>query len=129
MKTKTIQTNAGRRNRDGRLTARPGAAKIMAGVRELDRAMNSGRSLKESHPRRTVQVNEPGDYSPADVRKLRDVLGVSQSVFAKLLGVSSELVENWEQSVTVPRPIARRLLDEISRDPRAFAKRVFGSAA
>jgi DNA-binding transcriptional regulator YiaG len=56
-------------------------------------------------------------------------LRVSQAVLAKLLGVSVELVEHWEQGVCEPRRAIRRLLDEIARDPAGFLRRHITHAA
>jgi putative transcriptional regulator len=69
---------------------------------------------------REVTVTAPREYSPAAVRGLREAMGVSQGVFAQLVGVSSETVENWEQGVIAPRPIARRLLDIIAANPPGY---------
>jgi putative transcriptional regulator len=69
---------------------------------------------------RDVEIAEPGNYRAKDVRVLRDVIGVSQAVFACLVGVSPELVESWEQGLRRPAAPVRRLLDKISEDPAAF---------
>jgi putative transcriptional regulator len=69
---------------------------------------------------REVEVAAPREYTPGDVRKLRESMRVSQGVFALLVGVSSETVENWEQGVIAPRPIARRLLDLIATNPSGY---------
>jgi len=87
---------------------------------EIANAVESGRSLEEQLTVRMVEINEPGQYNAKRVRKLRARMGISQAVFAKMLGVSTVLIQHWEQGVTVPRPIARRLLDEISRDPATY---------
>lgn len=70
---------------------------------------------------RTVRLElEPTDYSPEDIKELRQQLGVSQAVFAKLLAVSAKLVQHWEHGERLPQPIARRLLDEIRSDPKRW---------
>jgi len=71
---------------------------------------------------RHVEVPEPEEYPPSRIVKLRQELGVSQPVFAKLMGASTVLVQSWEQGQRVPSPMARRLLDEIRRDPRRWAQ-------
>jgi putative transcriptional regulator len=70
----------------------------------------------------TSRVTEPGFYSPAELRALRESLGASQSVFAGLVGVSKSLVEHWEGGIRVPSAMARRLLDAIAADPRRFLR-------
>ncbi|MDB5356293.1 MAG: higA-2 [Phycisphaerales bacterium] len=73
---------------------------------------------------REVEITEPRVYTPKDVRALRDRVGVSQRVFAHIVGVSPELIESWEQGVREPAPLARRLLETIDADPIAFTRRV-----
>lgn len=70
----------------------------------------------------TSRVAEPGAYAPAELRALRESLGVSQSVFAGLVGVSKSLVEHWEAGIRIPSAMARRLLDAIAADPRGFLR-------
>ena len=97
--------------------------RLVASMREVVSALESGEPLESQLTVRTVEISDPGTYSARLVRALRSEIGASQAVFAKLLGISVELVQNWEQGVTTPRPIARRLLDEVSRDPAAYAAR------
>jgi putative transcriptional regulator len=96
---------------------------ITDALSEVLEAVRSDRPLRERLTVRTIEVCAPRTYSPKAVRKTRDRLAVSQAVFARLMGVSVELIEHWEQGIASPRPLARRLLDEINRDPRAFISR------
>lgn len=66
---------------------------------------------------RTVRVVEPGIYRPGAVRAARRRLGVSQAVFAQLLGVSQVLVRSWERGARTPAAVACRLLDLIREHP------------
>jgi DNA-binding transcriptional regulator YiaG len=53
----------------------------------------------------TVALPEPPSaYDAAAVRATRDRLGVSQAIFAHLLGVSAVLVRAWEQGHCTPAP-------------------------
>lgn len=97
--------------------------RLIASMREVAEALESGRPLQAQLTVRTVEISEPGTYTARKIRQLRTQMGVSQAVFAKLVGVSTVLVQHWEQGVTAPRPTARRLLDEISRDPSRYAAR------
>jgi putative transcriptional regulator len=67
-----------------------------------------------------VEIPDPCEYRPRDVRALRDAVGVTQRLFARLVGVSPELVEHWEQGVRKPSPLARRLMDKIKEDPAHY---------
>ena len=93
-------------------------------MKQVADALESGRSLSSLLPGREVAIVDPGDYGATRIRKLRYTTGASQAVFARIVDVSVELVEHWERGVATPRPIARRLLGEISRDPAAYAARI-----
>jgi putative transcriptional regulator len=64
----------------------------------------------------------PTRYDATTVRATRDVIGVSQAVFARMLGVSTVLVQSWEQDVRKPVAMACRLLDEINANPRRWRR-------
>ncbi|HEY1684703.1 MAG TPA: helix-turn-helix domain-containing protein [Tepidisphaeraceae bacterium] len=72
---------------------------------------------------KTVEIPDPPRFSAGAVRRLRNQLGLSQGLFAKLLGVSRKLVEAWETGSRTPSPMACRLLDAISRNPTFYIKR------
>jgi putative transcriptional regulator len=101
----------------------------MAGMRELERMMDQGKTPQEMFTVRTVQVPDPGPYRARQVRELRASLGVSQAVFARLLGVSVVLVKSWERGLRAPSPLARRLLDTIKADPSGWLATVRETAA
>jgi putative transcriptional regulator len=105
------------------------ADEIVAGMRELERMMDEGKKPNEMFTARTVEVPDPAIYRAAQVRKLRHDLGVSQAVFAHLLGVSVVLVKSWERGVRQPNLMARRLLDTIRADPPRWLATVRQMAA
>lgn len=72
---------------------------------------------------KTVEIPDAPPCGAAAVHKLRDRLGLSQGLFAKLLGVSRKLVEAWEAGTRTPSPMACRLLDAIDRNPSLFVRR------
>ncbi|HEV2293150.1 MAG TPA: helix-turn-helix domain-containing protein [Tepidisphaeraceae bacterium] len=72
---------------------------------------------------KTVEISDPPHFSAAAVHKLRDRLGLSQALFAKLLAISRKLVEAWEAGTRTPSPMACRLLDAISRNPSTYVRR------
>jgi DNA-binding transcriptional regulator YiaG len=65
-------------------------------------------------------VREPKNFSAEQIRKLRRQIGLSQPVFAGLLGVSVNAIRNWEQGRNAPGMMARRFLEMIADDPQAF---------
>jgi DNA-binding transcriptional regulator YiaG len=72
---------------------------------------------------KTVEIPDPPCFDGVAVHKLRNRLGLSQGLFAKLLGASRKLVEAWEAGTRTPSPMACRLLDAIGRHPSVFVRR------
>ena len=54
---------------------------------------------------------------PNEIQKIRKTLGVSQSVFAKLLNVSLSSIRQWEQGVRKPSGSTMILLELLQREP------------
>ncbi len=74
---------------------------------------------------RTMSLNlAASTYSPKRVRRVRALLGLSQSLFAQFLGVSAATVQSWEQGVKMPARMACRFMDEILRDPQQWQHRI-----
>lgn len=58
--------------------------------------------------------------SAADVRRVRESLGVSQAVFAAFLNVPARTVVSWENSQRQPSGAALKLLDIAERHPEVL---------
>jgi putative transcriptional regulator len=58
-------------------------------------------------------------FRPDDVRGIRSKLGLSQSEFALLIGVSVATLQNWEQGRRQPEGPARALLRIAAKNPEA----------
>ena len=58
-------------------------------------------------------LGPPPCYSSREIVKLREKYGVSQSVFAALLNVSTSTVQKWEQGQKEPGTAASRLLQVV----------------
>lgn len=98
---------------------------IIADLEELATTLEAGTPLREKYTIRTVhRVPDPAPYAAADVRRARELVGVSQPVFAQMLGVSAALVRSWECGQRKPAPIARRLLDLVRSNPAAWRKMI-----
>jgi DNA-binding transcriptional regulator YiaG len=115
--TPAIDKARPRRNvRKSRTTA--AGRELIAAVKEMHRAVTtgdySGMTVRE------VEIPDPCAFDAAAVKALRGKLGTSIAVFAQLCGVSSKLVEHWEQERRVPSPLACRLLERIAADPAAY---------
>ncbi len=68
-------------------------------------------------------------FRPADVRTVRAELGVSQSEFALMIGVSVATLRNWEQGRRTPEGPALALLRVAIKDSRAVAEALHGPSA
>jgi putative transcriptional regulator len=66
---------------------------------------------------REVVVRQPPKYDAERILQLRQKLGVSQSVFASMLGVQPPTVRAWEQEQKAPSGSARRLLEIYEQRP------------
>src|SRR5262245_56850084 len=74
---------------------------------------------------RQIKLNlHPKEYSPEMVRQTRELLGISQALFAKFLGVSPKTVQGWEHGINSPNRMACRFMDEIRRTPDHWADRL-----
>ena len=59
-------------------------------------------------------------YKPADIRAIRERLGLSQSRFAMLIGISVSTLQNWEQGSRTPDGPAQMRLRVADRHPEAI---------
>lgn len=60
------------------------------------------------------------EYSPMDIKAIRQKLDKSQREFALMIGVSVGTLQNWEQGRRKPVGPARALLRVASQSPEAF---------
>jgi putative transcriptional regulator len=89
---------------------------------ELKESVKEAGSIRrrERRPSRVFRV------SPAGVKKARSALGLSQTEFAQMIGVSVGTLRNWEQGRRVPEGPARALLLVAARNPQAVAAALRG---
>jgi putative transcriptional regulator len=69
----------------------------------------------KSKPSRTFEVKTAND-----VVRVRNKLGLSQNKFARLLGISENTLQNWEQGRRRPAGPAKVLLKVAARHPEAI---------
>lgn len=103
----------------------PAGTKIVSAFQEAIDVMRSGKTLPGRLTVRSCHAEfvRPS-YGPEDVRRVRDLLGMSQVVFARFLGVDPNTVRSWEQGTRPPSSIARRFMGEIEEDPAYWRQRV-----
>ena len=58
-------------------------------------------------------------HADPDPRAIRKRLGLSQSRFAAIIGVSVRTLQNWEQGRRQPEGPAKALLRVVDKDPEA----------
>jgi DNA-binding transcriptional regulator YiaG len=91
-------------------------------MKEMDGWLETGEPLEAHFTARTVgTIPPPSQYEGKRIASLRRRLGASQTVFAQLIGASAPLVRAWERGGRRPSAMARRLLDEIDREPDRWA--------
>ncbi|MGH8582742.1 MAG: helix-turn-helix domain-containing protein [Gammaproteobacteria bacterium] len=65
-------------------------------------------------------------YPDPEVKAIREHTGLSQSRFARLIGVSTYTLENWEQGRRRPTGPARALLKIVESDPEGTIRALQG---
>jgi len=79
---------------------------LLESVKEMDQIAKG-----KKKPARTSALEEPR------VHDIRERTGLSQTRFARLIGVSKRTLENWEQGRRRPTGPARALLRLVENDP------------
>lgn len=70
---------------------------------------------------REIKRGEHGRVTKVpSVSNIREQTGLSQAVFARLLGVSVRTLQEWEQGRRAPSGAARTLLLVAAKNPRAL---------
>lgn len=73
---------------------------------------------------RETIVQPPRRYAGPETQRIREQLGLSQSVFARVLNASAETVKAWEQGKRQPDGMALTLLEIAETHPEALLSRV-----
>jgi len=122
MKAKGKHFKIRRRRGSGQSMTEKGR-EIVASLSEAIKVERSGVPLRTMFSVRSVMLpDEPSKYNATIIRATREKIGVSQIIFAHLLGVSVMLIRAWEQGQRAPAMWARRLLDEVNHDPARWRR-------
>ena len=81
---------------------------LLVSVKQAKKIMDN-----KSSPSRSYNFTKPC------VKDIRLKMGLSQSKFAALIGVSQKTVQNWEQGIREPRGAAKALLQVVNYEPEA----------
>ena len=84
---------------------------------ELKQSLREAIGIKRGvhKPSRTFKINPQ-----IDIARVRNVLGLSQSRFAAILGISTDTLQNWEQGRRHPTGPARVLLRIATKHPEVL---------
>ena len=85
---------------------------------DFDKLVTSVRQAGRIH-RGSLRPSRVTTMEAADVRGIRDGLGVTQEVFASMIGVSVATLRNREQGRRVPEGPAQALLRVAAANPKA----------
>jgi putative transcriptional regulator len=99
-------------------------SEILEALSGFTDALEKGEII-ERYSCRQIKLNlVPTQYNKDLVKETRKLLGVSQALFARFLGVSPKTVRAWEQGVNEPHKMACRFMDEIRRHPKFWIDRL-----
>lgn len=101
---------------------------LLQGLEEA-RAVARGEAVPVRRTRRALsaraaEVAPPRAYGAAAIQAIRERMGLSQSVFARVLNASAETVKAWEQGKREPDGMALALLEVADRHPGVLLERV-----
>lgn len=95
---------------------------LLESLGEVRDALKSGTRLDKKYTVRTIELElEPHEYTPAEIKRIREMFNSSQAVFAQLIGVEKKTLQSWEQGQRPPK-IARRMFDMMKNDPKAWLR-------
>jgi len=66
---------------------------------------------------RTLSITPIEEFTASEIKDIRKNAGLTQSLFAKYLGVSLKTVEAWESGRNQPSGTACRMLSLTKKDP------------
>ncbi len=88
---------------------------LLTSVQEMDEIAKG-----KTNASRSFKFQEP------EVKTIRERVGLSQTRFAGLIGVSKRTLENWEQGRRHPTGPARSLLRLLDKDPEYALRTLHG---
>src|SRR4051794_1510363 len=109
--------------KEPRLTA--AGAEIVESLEGFLTAPQEGGDLAQRFTIRTYDLRlEPRVYTAQDLKRTREMLGLSQALFARFLGTSVKSIRAWEGGQRKLSRMVCRFLDEILHSPEYWTKRI-----
>ena len=84
-------------------------------MQSLEEAKNHAKGKKNYAKVTTWEIIPTAIFSGSDVKRIRHKVGLSQPLFAELLGVSVKTIRAWEQDISHPSRASSRLLEAFDR--------------
>jgi putative transcriptional regulator len=88
--------------------------------KHFDQLVQGVREMKRHIAGKPVRGAKATELAAPDVRTIREAAKISQSQFAKLIGVNLRTLQNWEQQRTQPTGPAKALLKIVASNPKAI---------
>ena len=109
----------------------PVGAELIGALSEFRDALKDRVPLNEQFTVRTMKLDlRPSEHGPEDVQRIRkQILKVSQRIFANFIGVNVGTVRAWEQGTRKPTPMACRFMDEIVFSPAHWQERLLNASS
>jgi len=85
----------------------------------FDQLIKGIKQMKRHVAGKRVRGTRATHVGVADVQAIRTAANISQSKFAKLIGVNLRTLQNWEQGRTRPTGPARALLKIVASNPKS----------
>ena len=82
---------------------------------ELTASIKEAGAIKKG----TKKPSRVFEYSPLNIKKIRERFSITQAKFAEMIGVSLSTLQNWEQGRREPHGPAKALLKIASANPEA----------
>ena len=87
----------------------------------FDQLVKGVTQMKRHMAGKPVRGAATTELAVPDARQIREAAHISQSQFAKLIGVNLRTLQNWEQHRTRPTGPARVLLKIVAANPGSIA--------
>lgn len=86
----------------------------------FDQLVKGVKAMKRHIAGKPVRGTKVTELPTPDVRSIREAAKISQSQFARLIGVNLRTLQNWEQRRTQPTGPAKALLKIVASNPKAI---------
>lgn len=90
----------------------------------LNEAIEHAEGKREVRTRK-ITIKPVPTFTAQEVKEIRKKVGMTQMLFAEMLGVSKKTVEAWEAGTNVPNGSAMRLLQLFAENPALAKEELF----